>query len=291
MNNSQPVKIIECPRDAMQGIRRFIPTPDKISYVNALLKVGFDTLDVGSFVSPTAIPQMADTALVLSQCEWEQSDTKLLTIVANTRGAREASLFEQVSFLGFPFSVSPTFQKRNTNATQDEAMKTVDEIQNICVRSNKQLVLYFSMGFGNPYGDAWNADVVLEWVDKMNKKEIRIMSLADTVGVADPKSIDYLFKEVTKGYSGVEWGAHLHTAPHNWKEKVEAAWNAGCRRFDGALKGFGGCPMAKDDLVGNMPTENLLSSLEEKKIDPKVNSEALALAMSLADGVFQTVDV
>lgn len=291
MNSTKPVKIIECPRDAMQGIKRFIPTQDKINYVNALLDVGFDTIDVGSFVSPTAIPQMADTALVLSKINWEESKSKLLAIVANTRGAREASMFHQVDYMGFPFSVSPTFQKRNTNATQEEALKTVDEIQNICTRNSKKLVVYLSMGFGNPYGDAWNADVVLEWTAKMNQLEIDIVSLADTVGVADAASIEYLFGNVTKEYPSIEFGAHLHTAPHNWKEKVEAAWNNGCRRFDGALKGFGGCPMAKDELVGNMPTENLISFLQEQKVDVGLNQNALVEALRLADDVFQTLEV
>jgi hydroxymethylglutaryl-CoA lyase len=291
MTTTQPVKIIECPRDAMQGIKRFIPTQDKIDYVNALLNVGFDTIDIGSFVSPHAVPQMADTALLLSNCNWHESKSKLLVIVANTRGAREASMFEQVNYLGFPFSVSPTFQKRNTNATQDEALKTVDEIQNICVRSGKELVLYLSMGFGNPYGDAWNADVVMQWAEKMSTRAIKIMSLADTVGVADAASVGYLFGEVTKQFSGIEFGAHLHTAPHNWKEKIDAAWNNGCRRFDGALKGFGGCPMAADALVGNMPTENLLSFIEEKQVDLGLNKNALVEAMRLADGVFQTIEM
>ncbi|HZG00900.1 MAG TPA: hydroxymethylglutaryl-CoA lyase [Chitinophagales bacterium] len=290
MTDETAVKIIECPRDAMQGIRRFIPTQDKVNYVNALLKVGFDTLDIGSFVSPTAIPQMSDTALVLSQCEWHQSNTKLLVISANTRGAREAAMFEQVDFIGYPFSVSPTFQKRNTNATQEEALKTIDEIQNICIRSGKQLVVYLSMGFGNPYGDPWNADVVMQWANEMSRRAIGIQSLADTVGMADVTSISHLFGSMSKEFPRVELGVHLHTAPHNWKEKVEAAWSAGCRRFDGAIKGFGGCPMAADALVGNMPTENLVSFLQERKMEPTLDQNALVEALRLADGVFQSVE-
>lgn len=254
------MKIIECPRDAIQGLHHFIPTEKKIAYINQLLASNlFDTIDFGSFVSPKAIPQMADTKGVLSGGNLFETKTKLLAIIANERGAQEASAYERITYLGYPFSVSETFQLRNTNATIAESLERVKAIQEICEKASKQLVLYISMGFGNPYGDVWNAEIVLEWVEKLKQLGIKIFSLSDTVGVANPESIRYLFENLIPQHPDLEFGAHLHTTPDTWKEKIESAYNAGCRRFDGAILGYGGCPMAADELVGNMPTENLLS--------------------------------
>lgn len=254
------MKIIECPRDAIQGLHHFIPTEKKIAYINQLLASNlFDTIDFGSFVSPKAIPQMADTKGVLSGGNLFETKTKLLAIIANERGAQEASAYERITYLGYPFSVSETFQLRNTNATIAESLERVKAIQAICEKASKQLVLYISMGFGNPYGDVWNAEIVLEWVEKLKQLGIKIFSLSDTVGVANPESIRYLFENLIPQHPDLEFGAHLHTTPDTWKEKIESAYNAGCRRFDGAILGYGGCPMAADELVGNMPTENLLS--------------------------------
>lgn len=254
------MKIIECPRDAIQGLHHFIPTEKKIAYINQLLASNlFDTIDFGSFVSPKAIPQMADTKGVLSGGNLFETKTKLLAIIANERGAQEASAYERITYLGYPFSVSETFQLRNTNATIAESLERVKAIQAICEKTSKQLVLYISMGFGNPYGDVWNAEIVLEWVEKLKQLGIKIFSLSDTVGVANPESIRYLFENLIPQHPDLEFGAHLHTTPDTWKEKIESAYNAGCRRFDGAILGYGGCPMAADELVGNMPTENLLS--------------------------------
>ncbi len=283
---TQQIKLIECPRDAMQGIKNFIPTEKKIAYINSLLEAGFDTIDVGSFVSPRAIPQMADTALVLSKLNWSPEKSKLLAIVANVRGALEASMFDEISFLGFPFSVSETFQQRNTNSSIDESLKRVKEIQNLCVKYKKQLVIYISMGFGNPYGDEWNPEIVMKWTEKMIDMEIKIISLADTIGVADPKIISMLFKDLIPQFPNIEFGAHLHTTPETWEEKIEAAFENGCRRFDGAIKGYGGCPMAADELTGNMPTENLISFFEQKKIEIGLNHAALRNAMLEADKIF-----
>jgi len=280
------VKLIECPRDAMQGIKGFIPTEKKVEYINSLLEVGFDTIDFGSFVSPKAIPQMADTALVLSKLNWSPEKSKLLAIIANTRGAMEAAMFDQVTFLGFPFSVSETFQQRNTNSSIDESLKRVEEIQNLCSKYHKQLVIYISMGFGNPYGDPWNPEIVMKWVEKMIQMDIKIISLADTIGVANSKIISMLFKDLIPAYPNIEFGAHLHTTPDSWKEKIEAAYENGCRRFDGALKGYGGCPMAADELTGNMPTENLISFFKEKKIDLALNEDSLQRSMRIADHIF-----
>lgn len=280
------MKLIECPRDAMQGIKGFIPTEKKVEYINALLDAGFDTIDFGSFVSPKAIPQMADTALVLSKLDWSPEKSKLLAIIANVRGAMEAAMFEQVTYLGFPFSVSETFQQRNTNSSIEESLGRVAEIQNLCMRSGKQLVLYLSMGFGNPYGDPYSPEVVMQWVEKMVSMEITIISLADTIGVADPVIISRLFSELIPAYPQIEFGAHLHTTPDSWKEKVEAAYANGCRRFDGALKGYGGCPMAKDELTGNMATENLLSFFREKQVELGLQSDALVNSIKIADEIF-----
>ncbi len=278
------MKIIECPRDAMQGIERFIPTAQKVSYLNALLKVGFDTLDFGSFVSPSAIPQMRDTADVLSQLN--QSHTKLLAIVANQRGAEDACQFERIDFLGYPFSVSETFQKRNTNKSIDESLILVDKIQNSCVKSNKSIVVYLSMAFGNPYGELWHEDIVSKWGEKLSEMGIETIALSDTIGVSNPDNISRLFTQLITEHSNVEWGAHLHTSLESWREKVESAYNSGCRRFDGAVKGLGGCPMAKDDLVGNMPTEKLISFCNEKKIDTSIDSLAFESAYNKAVDTF-----
>ena len=280
------VKLIECPRDAMQGIKGFIPTEKKAEYINALLGVGFDTIDFGSFVSPKAIPQMADTALVLSKLDWSPEKSKLLAIIANVRGAMEAAMFEPITYLGFPFSVSETFQQRNTNSSITESLKRVEEIQNLCVKYGKQLVLYISMGFGNPYGDPYSPEIVMKWVEKMISMSIRVISLADTIGVADPQIISMLFSQLIPAYPQIEFGAHLHTTPDTWKEKIDAAYTHGCRRFDGALKGYGGCPMAKDELTGNMATENLLSFFREKKIELELNEAALGRSMKIADEIF-----
>jgi hydroxymethylglutaryl-CoA lyase len=285
---SHSVKLIECPRDAMQGIKDFIPTEKKAAYINRLLRSGFDTIDFGSFVSPKAIPQMRDTAEVLSLLDLRNTSSKLLAIVANQRGAEDAAQFPEIQYLGYPFSISETFQIRNTNATIEESLVRVEEIQAICLRSNKALVVYISMGFGNPYGDPWNAETVVRWVDKLAEMGIRILQLSDTIGVSNPASIAYLFSNLIPYYEpkGIEIGAHLHTEPHNWKEKVEAAWNSGCTRFDGAIKGFGGCPMAKDDLTGNMPMENMVRYFKNRKIETGVDEFAFERAMDLAMEVF-----
>lgn len=253
------MKLIECPRDAIQGLHDFISTEKKIKYINLLLASNlFDTIDFGSFVSPKAIPQMADTAEVVKGLDLSQTQTKLLAIIANERGATEACQFDKISYLGYPFSISETFQLRNTNATIAESLERVKAIQEITQKANKQLVIYISMGFGNPYGDEWNADIAIKWVDELQKLGIKIFSLSDTVGVATPESIKYLFESLIPKYPNLEFGSHLHTTPTTWQEKIEAAYNAGCRRFDGAILGYGGCPMAADELVGNMAMENLL---------------------------------
>lgn len=280
------VKIIECPRDAMQGIKNFIPTEKKIAYINSLLDVGFDTIDVGSFVSPKAIPQMADTALVLSKLNWSPEKSKLLAIVGNVRGALESVMFEEITFLGFPFSVSETFQQRNTNSSIRESLKRVEEIQNLCRKHSKQLVIYISMGFGNPYGDVWNPEIVMKWVGEMIKMEIKTISLADTIGVANPKVISMLFRELIPQFSNIEFGAHLHTTVETWKEKIEAAFSNGCKRFDGAIRGYGGCPMAKDELTGNMPTENLIAFFDEKGIETGINVPSFHHAIHEAEVLF-----
>ena len=253
------IKIIECPRDAMQGIKPFIPTAQKVKYLQALLRVGFDTLDFGSFVSAKAIPQMQDTAAVLAQLDLSQTRSKLLAIVANTQGAQNAALHKEIHYLGFPFSISENFQMRNTHKTIAESLVTLEEILQIADRSNKEVVTYISMGFGNPYGDPWNVEIVGEWTEKLANMGVKILSLSDTVGSSTPEVIDYLFSNLISKYPSIEFGAHLHTTPDKWFEKIDAAYLAGCRRFDGAIQGFGGCPMAKDELTGNMPTEKLLS--------------------------------
>ncbi|WP_291911565.1 hydroxymethylglutaryl-CoA lyase [Chitinophaga sp. CB10] len=281
------LKLIECPRDAMQGWHRIISTEEKVEYLNALLKVGFDTIDFGSFVSPKAIPQMADTAKVLPQLDLSGTKSKLLAIVANVRGAEEAVVFDEISYLGFPFSVSETFQLRNTNKTIAESLEQVQTIQELCIKNKKELVVYISMGFGNPYGDAYSPEIVLRWVEEMVKMEIGTISLADTVGVADPVTIRNLFNHLIPAYPQVEFGAHFHAAPHSWEEKVLAAWEHGCRRFDSALKGIGGCPMAKDELVGNLATENLVAFCERQQAPLQLDQSAMLKAQALADIVFK----
>lgn len=278
------MKIIECPRDAMQGIKDFIPTAQKVAYLNSLLKVGFDTLDFGSFVSPKAIPQMRDTANVLSQLD--DSDTRLLAIVANQRGADEACSFERIDYLGYPFSVSENFQKRNTNKSIDQSLSLVEQLQNTCERHHKSLVVYMSMAFGNPYGEHWHEDIVAKWGEKLSDLGVKIIALSDTTGVSNPNNIKSLFSLLIEEFPQIEWGAHLHTHLESWREKVESAYNSGCRRFDGAIKGYGGCPMAKDDLVGNMPTEKLLSFTQEKKIETAINTLAFESAYNKAIDTF-----
>ncbi len=280
------LKLIECPRDAMQGMSLFIETADKVRYINKLLQVGFDTIDFGSFVSAKAIPQMRDTAEVLAQLDLHKTKTKLLAIVANERGAEQAAQFPEIKYIGFPFSVSETFQLRNTNSTITESLERVKKIQELCTTTNKELVLYLSMGFGNPYGDPWNSDIVLGWVSKLRTLGIHILALSDTIGVSTPQSIEYLFSNVIKEYTDLEFGAHLHSTPHAWREKIHAAYQSGCRRFDSALKGLGGCPMAKDDLTGNIATENLISYFNERDINLSFNYTNLISALGIANEIF-----
>ena len=264
---SQALKIIECPRDAMQGIKDFIPTDMKVQYLQSLLRCGFDTLDFGSFVSPKAIPQMVDTAEVLGKLDLSRTSTKLLAIIANLRGAEEAVVHSEINYLGYPFSISENFQMRNTHKTIAESVALLQEILNLADKHNKEVVTYISMGFGNPYGDPWNVEIVGEWTEKLSNMGVSILSLSDTVGSSDAKTIDYLFSNLIPKYPQIEFGAHLHTTPAKWHEKIDAAYKAGCRRFDGAIQGFGGCPMAKDDLTGNMPTEKILSYFTSVKDD------------------------
>lgn len=280
------IKIIECPRDAMQGITTYIHAQTKADYINKLLDVGYDTIDFGSFVSPKAIPQMRDTAEVLSLLDLSKTESKLLAIIANERGARDAIQFEEISYLGYPFSISETFQIRNTNATIEESLSRVEEIQNLCARYNKESVIYISMGFGNPYGDRWSVEICQQWVDKLADMGVKIMALSDTIGVATPDSISYLFKHLIPPYPDVEFGAHLHSQPHNWEPRIEAAYQSGCRRFDAAMKGYGGCPMAKDDLTGNMATENLVQYLDNHHISHGLDHNAFNIALQATNEVF-----
>jgi hydroxymethylglutaryl-CoA lyase len=286
LSYSKRVQIIECPRDAMQGWKTLIPTQTKITYLNSLLKVGFHTLDCGSFVSAKAIPQMADTKEVITQLSLEGSKTKLLVIVANVRGAEEAVQFEQITYLGFPFSISPTFQIRNTNSSIKESLLRVDEIQNLCLKNNKELVLYLSMAFGNPYDDGYNEETLLHWADEMVKKNIKIISLADTVGIATPDQINFALATLIAAYPQAEFGVHLHSTAADWQEKLAAALDAGCKRFDGALKGIGGCPMATNELVGNMNTERMIGYFKEMDMIRFLNEEALEDSLRLAEQVF-----
>jgi hydroxymethylglutaryl-CoA lyase len=286
MFTQEKVKLEECPRDAMQGWPAFIPTEKKIIYLNELLKVGFDTLDFGSFVSPKAIPQMADTKDVVGRLDLAGSHTKLLAIVANERGATDAVVYDQVSYLGFPFSVSETFQQRNTNSSLADSLDRVAEIQNLCIKNRKELVVYISMGFGNPYGDVYNEEIVFDWVNKMVELDINIISLADTVGVATPGQVSKMTKYLVDSLPGTEIGVHLHSTAGNWKTKTDAALKAGCLRFDGALKGIGGCPMADDVLVGNMDTELMIPYFNELNLLPELDMDALARCSRMASEIF-----
>jgi hydroxymethylglutaryl-CoA lyase len=286
MSQLSPLILTECPRDAMQGWPHFIATEKKIAYLNSLLQVGFDVIDFGSFVSPKAIPQMADTKEVLAGLNMDATTSRLLAIVANVRGAEEAVAYEQISYLGFPFSISPTFQQRNTNSTMEESVNRVNEIQELCVRYGKTLVIYLSMGFGNPYGDVYNEEILLHWAAEMAKKQVRIISLADTVGLATPEQVSAALKAVIPQYPQVSFGVHLHSTATNWRNKLEAAVEAGCLRFDGALKGIGGCPMAQDELVGNMTTEYMIDYFREKGKLLPLNEKALAHSLQMANSVF-----
>ena len=280
------IKIIECPRDAMQGIKMFIPTEKKITYLQTLLNCGFDSLDFGSFVSPKAIPQMIDTVEVLANLDLSKTNTKLLAIVANVRGAIAASLHKPIQYLGYPFSISENFQMRNTHKTINQSIESLKEILDIASKTDKEVVAYLSMGFGNPYGDPWNVEIVGEWTEKLSAMGAKILSLSDTVGTSDPETIDYLFSNLIPKYPDIEFGAHLHTTPTTWHEKIHAAYQAGCVRFDGAIQGFGGCPMAKDDLTGNMPTEKVLSYMTQVKAETNVKMMSFESSYNEATKIF-----
>ena len=282
----QNVKIIECPRDAMQGVRDWIPTKEKAQFIQSLLDCGFDTIDFGSFVSPKAIPQMKDTSELLSLLDVSSTESQLLAIVANIRGAKDAVMYDQIDYLGYPFSISENFQMRNTHKTIAQSIETLKEILNLADSKNKKVVAYLSMGFGNPYGDPWSIDIVGEWTEKLSNMGVKILSLSDTVGSSTPEIITYLFSELITKYPSIEFGAHLHTTTTKWKEKVSAAYLAGCRRFDGAIQGFGGCPMAKDDLTGNMPTEKILSYFAAEKVNTNINSVSFENAYNEASKIF-----
>ncbi|AEW85418.1 hydroxymethylglutaryl-CoA lyase [Flavobacterium columnare NBRC 100251 = ATCC 23463] len=284
--NAENIKLIECPRDAMQGIKDFIPTDKKVQYIQSLLRVGFDTIDVGSFVSAKAIPQMQDTAEVLAKLDLSNTQSKLLAIVANTQGAQNAVQYKEINYLGFPFSISENFQMRNTHKTIAEALVTLQEIMNITEQSNKELVTYISMGFGNPYGDPWNVEIVGEWTEKLASMGIKILSLSDTIGSSTPDVIEYLFSNLIPKYPKIEFGAHLHTTPDKWFEKIDSAYKAGCRRFDGAIKGHGGCPMATDKLTGNMPTEKMLSYFTSQKASHNLSAMSFESAYNEALKIF-----
>ncbi|MFI5133208.1 MAG: hydroxymethylglutaryl-CoA lyase [Chitinophagales bacterium] len=285
-NDRSEVKLVECPRDAMQGWKTFIPTDKKIEYINSLLKVGFDTIDFGSFVSPKAIPQMADTKEVITKLNLQNTKSKLLAIIANVRGAKEASVHDAITYLGFPFSVSETFQERNTNSSIKEALLRVEEIQEVCEKAGKQLLVYISMGFGNPYGDPYSEEIVFKWVKRIANMGIGIISLADTVGLANPQQVLKMTKYLIEAMPETEIGVHLHSTAFNQKEKTDAALNGGCRRFDGALKGIGGCPMANDELVGNMNMEWMINYFEQKNLLEGLNKEALAESLRIAEEIF-----
>lgn len=286
MNRSDKIHLVECPRDAMQGWKHFIPTQQKVDYINALLQVGFGTLDMGSFVSPKAIPQMADTADVITTINMQHTATKLLVIIANVRGAEEACNFEKVTYLGFPFSVSQTFQQRNTNSSIQASLNRLHEIQKICITNNKQLVVYLSMGFGNPYRDAYSAEIVYEWAGKIADIGVKTISVADTIGIATPKQINTIVSYLVKMLPDIQIGVHLHSAPDSWQAKLEAAFYAGCMRFDGALKGIGGCPMADDELVGNLNTLEMIPYFNQLNMLKPLNDVALKRSLELADEIF-----
>lgn len=281
------MKLIECPRDAMQGLHDFIPTDIKAEYINKLLKVGFDTIDFGSFVSPKAIPQLKDTVQVLEKLDLSTSRSKLLAIVANIRGVQDAVLHEQISYLGFPFSVSETFQQRNTNSSIAESLNTVEELTNLCSQHNKTAVVYLSMGFGNPYGDTWSNEIVEQLAGELAKRGGKILSLADTIGVSAPEKINYLFPYLVKQFPNIEFGVHLHSTPSSWEEKIDAAYQSGCRRFDSALKGFGGCPMATNTLTGNIATENVISYLQGQGEELNLDMNAWQDAIMFSSQVFK----
>ena len=282
------IKLIECPRDAMQGLHDFVPTDLKIKYLQQLIDTGFDALDFGSFVSVKAIPQMQDTHQVVEHLNLEDSNTKLIAIVANKRGAEEAILYPQIRFVGYPFSVSETFQIRNTNSSIPDSVERIKQIQELCSKSGKQMLIYISMAFGNPYGDPWNAEIVLHWVDALYKLGINTVALSDTIGVAEPESIRYLFSHLIPVYPQIEFGAHFHTVPELWEEKLIAAFESGCYRFDGAIYGYGGCPMAKDDLTGNMPTEHLISYFKSRGLINHINLDNFSDSMITAKKIFDT---
>ena len=282
----QSITLVECPRDAMQGWQHFIPTQSKVDYLNALLKVGFDVLDFGSFVSAKAIPQLADTKEVIPQLQLDGVNTKLLAIVANTRGAEEAVGYEQIHYLGFPFSISETFQLRNTNKTIAESLKQVEEMQQLCVQHGKELVVYISMGFGNPYGDEYSAEVAINWVGKLAAMGIKTIAMADTVGVAQPDNIEYIYKHLVPEFKDVTIGAHFHSTATTWQEKIQTAWDNGCYRYDSAMKGIGGCPMAKDELVGNIATENIVLWADANNIPLKLDRDAFDKAWTMAANIF-----
>ena len=280
------ITLIECPRDAMQGWKHFIPTEQKVAYLNTLLKVGFDVLDFGSFVSAKAIPQLVDTKDVIPPLDMSNTRTKLLAIIANTRGAEEAVQYDEISYLGFPFSISETFQMRNTNKTIAQSLVQVEEIQKLCVQHGKELVVYISMGFGNPYGDNYNAAVAIDWVGKLTQLGVKTIAMSDTVGVAKPDTISYIFDHLVPAFKDVHIGAHFHSTTDKWEEKIQTAYNSGCLRFDSAMMGIGGCPMAEDELVGNIATENMLYWCDKNKIELNINREAFNEAMIMASGVF-----
>lgn len=283
----ESVKIIECPRDAMQGVHNFIPTQTKVDYINTILQVGFDTVDFGSFVSPMAIPQMKDTAEVLAKLNLSSSTSRLLSIIPNEHGAEDAAQFEEIDLLGYPFSISETFQQRNTNTSIEGSLKRLENINTITVKSNKKLVVYLSMGFGNPYGDEWSSDIVTEWAQRLaNEFDIETLSLSDTIGIASPSRISTVLKQVLPEITNVEMGVHLHTTPDSYQEKISAAYESDCRRFDGAIRGFGGCPMAEDELIGNMPTEKMVQWFVENSIDTHLDMEKLKAAISQSNHVF-----
>ncbi|MDB5125327.1 MAG: hydroxymethylglutaryl-CoA lyase [Mucilaginibacter sp.] len=280
------IKLTECPRDAMQGLHQFIPTELKAAYINLLLQVGFDTIDFGSFVSPKAIPQMKDTAEVLQQLDLNSSKSKLLAIVANYRGAEDAVQHKEITYLGFPFSISETFQHRNANSGIAEAFDTVKRIKELCGRTNQELLVYLSMGFGNPYGDDWNPEIVAQWTEKLVNEGISIIALADTVGVATPQQIKEIYPNLCAQFPSTEFGIHLHATPDAWYEKTEAAYQSGCKRFDTALKGYGGCPMAKDELTGNIATENLIGYLQSQNEHLELDFDKFQEAMEYSGRIF-----
>lgn len=280
------IKLIECPRDAMQGLHHFIPTEIKAKYINLLLQVGFDTIDFGSFVSPKAIPQLKDTVQVLEQLDLSNTRSKLLAIVANIRGVQEAVQHQQIQYLGFPFSISETFQQRNTNSSIAQSIHTIDELINLCGKHQKTAVVYLSMGFGNPYGDEWSHEIVEHWATELVKRGVQIISLADTIGISTPEKISYIFPHLVKQFPDIEFGVHLHSRPASWREKIEAAYQSGCTRFDSALKGFGGCPMAGDDLTGNIATENLIHYFQQQNQELNLDMDKWQEAMEFSSRVF-----